>query len=303
MPSLAAESPAASHSLRAMGTDVTTIIADGQPAAIATVERLFSEWDAMLSRFRPDSELAALNASAGMPHQVGPVLFAAAQAALDAAQASDGLFDPLLARRLEDLGYDRTFDALPAQRIASQPGRDWHPGEWRSMVLDPVRQTVTLPAGTALDLGGIAKGMAVDAALALLIEMGLPYAAVNAGGDLAIHGVPPGQAAWNVAIEGGAHRLVSLHSGALATSSVQRRTWQVGGELRHHLIDPRTGMPARTGLALVSVAAASCRQAEVAAKVALLLGPAAGSDFLERNGLSALLVTERGSEWRIGHWT
>ncbi len=303
MPSLATTSLAATHSFPAMGTDVSTIFPESQLAAIATVERLFTDWDATLSRFLPDSELAAVNASAGTQHQVGPLLFTAAQAALDAAQATDGLFDPLLARRLEDLGYDRTFDALPAQRTVPGHAREWHPGEWRSVVLDPVGRTVTLPAGTGLDLGGIAKGMAVDAALALLIEMGLPYAAVNAGGDLAIHGVPPSAAAWNVAIDGGAHRLVSLRSGALATSSVQHRSWRVGGELRHHLIDPRTGMPAQTGLALVSVAAESCRQAEVAAKVALLLGPAAGSDFLERNGLSALLVTSRGSEWRIGQWT
>jgi thiamine biosynthesis lipoprotein len=230
------------------------------------------------------------------------VLFSAAQAAIDAATATDGLFDPLLARRMEDLGYDRTFDVLPADSPAGV-ARYWHPGEWRSVALDPAQRIVTLPAGTGLDLGGIAKGMAVDAALAMLVEKGLPYAAVNAGGDLAVHGVPPGESAWTVVVDGGTHRAVSLGSGALATSSVQRRVWRVGGELRHHLIDPRSGLPAQTGVALVSVAAASCRQAEVAAKVALLKGPAAGSDFIERHGLSGLLITERGSEWRVGAWT
>jgi FAD:protein FMN transferase len=303
MPALALTSPAATHSFRAMGTDVTTVLSDGHAAAFNAVERLFRDWDALLSRFRPDSELSALNASTGTPHRVGEVLFAAAQVAMNAARATDGLFDPLLARRMEELGYDRTFDALPAHQAARQSASAWRAGTWRSVVLDPVAQTVLLPSETGLDLGGIAKGMAVDTALALLVEMGLPYAAVNAGGDLAVHGSPPGEAAWNIAIDGGRHRVVTLRSGALATSSIRRRAWRVGGEQRHHLIDPRTGLPAQTGLTLVSVAAASCRQAEVAAKTALLLGPAAGSDFLVRNGLTGLLVTELGSEWRIGRWT
>ena len=118
--------------------------------------------------------------------------------------------------------------------------------------------------------------------------------AVNAGGDLAVHGQPPNASGWEIAIDGSVPSQVSLRSGALATSSVERRRWQVDGQPRHHLLDPRTGMPATTGLRSASVAAATCQQAEVAAKAALLLGPAAGSDFLLRRNLSGLLVTDDG---------
>ena len=161
----------------------------------------------------------------------------------------------------------------------------------------------TLPAGSGLDLGGLAKGMAVDAALRLLVNAGLPYGAVNAGGDLAVHGLPPGQDAWPVELEGGMERTVTLDSGALATSSVLRRRWSVDGFIRHHLLDPRTGLPVHNELAQASVAAATCGQAEVAAKAALLMGPVAAADFIDRHGLSALLITHRGEELRLGAWT
>ena len=222
-------------------------------------------------------------------------------AAIRAATATDGLFDPLLGRRMEELGYDRTFDALMPDRVGL-PLRAWHPGEWRSIAVDRARQTVTLPAGGGLDLGGIGKGMAVDAALALLVRRGNPYGAVNAGGDLAVHGQPPDANGWEIAIDGSVPSQLSLRSGALATSSVERRRWQVDGRPRHHLLDPRTGMPAATGLRSASVAAATCQQAEVAAKAALLLGPVAGSEFLLRRNLSGLLVTDGGDALRIGAW-
>lgn len=285
-----------------MGTEITVVMPrDDARANEAAIEALFATWDAQLSRFRPDSDLSQLNAAAGAEHRVGDRLFRATTAAIQAATATDGLFDPLLGRRMEELGYDRTFDALVPD--ATEEGlRAWHPGEWRSIVVDHSRQTVTLPAGGGLDLGGIAKGMAVDAALALLIGRGIPYAAVNAGGDLAVHGEPPNAHGWDIAIDGSVPSQLSLRSGSLATSSVERRRWQVSGRPRHHLLDPRTGMPASTGLRSVSVAAATCQQAEVAAKAALLLGPAAGSDFLVRRNLSGLLVTDGGHALRIGSW-
>jgi thiamine biosynthesis lipoprotein len=224
-------------------------------------------------------------------------------AAVDAARATGGLVDPLLNGRMVELGYDRTFDELGSEKRGGASPRPWHAGEWRAITLDPRRRTVRLPAGSGLDLGGIAKGMAVDAAMALLVGSGIAYGAVNAGGDLAVHGLPPGQDAWPIAIEGGDERMVTLRSGALATSSTLRRRWSVGGRERHHLLDPRTGFPAATGLTQASVASSTCRQSEAAAKAAILLGPVAAVDFLERHRLSALLVTTGGQELRIGPWT
>jgi len=153
-----------------------------------------------------------------------------------------------------------------------------------------------------LDLGGIAKGMAVDAAIDTLRAAGVRTAAVNAGGDLAVIGPPPDRESWPIAIDGAGERSVLLRQGALATSSVLRRRWRVGGKERHHLLDPRTGMPAAGRIASASVAAATCRAAEVAAKVALLLGPREAALFLARHRLSGLLVLHDASTWRLGDW-
>lgn len=286
-----------------MGTDVSVLLPADAAAASEPVAQLFAEWDARFSRFRPDSELSLLNTAAGTATGVSEPMFAALMAAFDAARATGGTFDPLLAHRMVELGYDRTFTALPRERSAVQLG-DWQPGLWQAVVLDPIRRRVTLPAGTGIDLGGIVKGMAVDAALATLVAAGLPFGAVNAGGDLAVHGLPPGMDAWPIAVEaGGRERVVTLASGALATSSALRRRWRTNGTEQHHLLDPRTGLPAHSGVVQASVAAASCRQAEIAAKVALLSGPAAGAEFLERNRLAGLLLTDEGTEWHVGRWT
>jgi len=302
MLSIAGRPSVAFHAFRSMGTTITVLTPrDDARADASAIETLFAVWDGQLSRFRPDSDLSRLNAAAGTPHRVGTLLLHATTTAIEAAAATDGLFDPLLGGRMEELGYDRTFDALLPDAIGG-PLRAWRPDDWRRIEVDREHKMVTLPAGRGLDLGGIAKGMAVDAALARLVDYGLSFAAVNAGGDLAVHGELPDEYGWEIAIEGSVPGQLSLRSGALATSSVERRRWLVNGRPRHHLLDPRTGMPATTGLRSVSVAAATCQQAEVAAKAALLLGPDAGSEFLLWRGMSGLLVTDGGDALRIGAW-
>jgi len=155
---------------------------------------------------------------------------------------------------------------------------------------------VTLPAGVGLDLGGMAKGLAVDAAVSCLRGLGVEAALVNAGGDLAVHGGLPGGAAWPVVVEGrAAPQVVLLERGALATSGIARRHWQQGPQRRHHLLDPRTGLPAQSGLWAVTVVAARCVQAEVAATAAFVLGPEAGARFLQERGLAGWLARDDGT--------
>ena len=142
--------------------------------------------------------------------------------------------------------------------------------------------------------------MAVDAAVAELVRMGIPYGAVNAGGDLALHGIPPSGDGWSILVEGQGERVVTLDRGALATSTVLERRWSVDGQARHHLLDPRTGLPAEGDIVLASVAAPTCAEAEVAAKVALLSGSVDGEAYLRRVGLPGLLVRVDGLTRRIG---
>lgn len=293
----------------AMGTTVS-VVTDAEAADTGDeVERLFAEWEQCLSRFRPDSELSRLNARAGRPVAVSPLLFDVLTAALRAARATAGLYDPTLLRTLEGLGYDRSFELLPqeapnAPTCGSRPGRLAPAGGgWRRIELDPRMRTVTIPAGVGLDLGGIAKGMAVDATIKRLRVIGARAAMVSAGGDLRVHGLPEGLVSWPIAVDGGHGPVtVALTHGSLATSGIAKRRWRQGTVERHHLLDPRDGRPSRSGLWSVTVAAATCGHAEIAAKTAFLLGPRAGIEFLEQKGLAGLLVGRSGASWRCGSW-
>ncbi len=287
----------------AMGTTLTVLAPKVAPGAGPLVQALFDEWDCRFSRFRPDSELSLVNASSGRPVPVSQAFAEVTRAALAAAAATDGLFDPTLGARIVALGYDRTFAELPADRSISRALAPWASGAWRSIVVDPEAHTVRVPFGAALDFGGIAKGMAVDAAIELLASLWEGPVAVDAGGDLAVRGTPPGLDAWPIAlVDADDAPTVRLDNGALASSSIARRRWRVGHEERHHLLDPRTGEPAASGLRAVSVVAPSCRVAEVAAKVALLLGPEGGPAFLDRHSLAGVLVGDDGMSTPVGSW-
>ena len=298
------------ESFRAMGTTITVLApTEGATRAAEATRALFDEWERALSRFLPESELSRLNARAGAPVAVSSLLWDVLTTALQAARATEGRYDPTLLRQMLAIGYDRTFEEIRGGVPATpRPAGETLPkllgGDWRRIQLDPARRLVTLPAGAGLDFGGIAKGMAVDAALAQLRALKLTPALVNAGGDLAVAEQPPNQPDWPIAAPGRDHHwTIPLRHGAVATSTVMRRNWRQGEVARHHLIDPTTGEPARSDLLSVTVVAPRCRQAEVGAKVALLLGAEAGARFLEAHGMAGLLIPATGDNYlATGSW-
>ncbi len=257
----------------AMGTTVT-ITGDGDRlGAIAhRVRRLFENREARFSRFRSDSELSRVNAHAGRWTRVSPDFLVLLHLALEGATESDGLFDPTVLPALTAAGYDRDFAHV---RESSRP-TDPEPlprGSWRDIEVEGHR--VRMPQHMMLDFGGIAKGWTVDAAAELTVGV-LPWALVEAGGDLRLAGeVPAGaiDAGVENPFEPGSNLLVlRLSHGALATSSTTTRTW---GPSLHHLIDPRTWRPAATGVVQATAWGPTCGEAEVRAKWALLAGSAA----------------------------
>jgi FAD:protein FMN transferase len=288
---------------RAMGTTISLLLPEEQShQGTQIVQDLFSVWEQTLSRFLAESELSRLNALSGKPVVVSDLLYSVLETALVAAQTTQGVYDPTLLRQMVQVGYDRTFDELspiqPATSITISPG-----GGWRQIQLDADRRRVTLPVGIGLDFGGIAKGMAVDAALNSVREAGIEMALVNAGGDLAVLGFPPETEQWPIAVPGKEQFWnIPLRQGAMATSGVARRHWQQGGQQRHHLVDPRTGTSAQSGLWSVTVAAARCEQAEVGAKVAFILGKKRGANFLRSHSLAGLLVCEDGTWEAVSPW-
>lgn len=290
----------------AMGTTISVLAPnDLLPYALHLTRDLFDEWERTLSRFRPESELSRLNASAGLRISVSPLLLTILMRSLDAARATRGVYDPTVLLRMIEIGYDRSFETLPARLPQPPSGQRARTGAWREIEVDEARRRIRLPAGVGLDFGGIAKGLAVDATLDLFAEQGITPALVNAGGDLAAHGLPPGLPHWPVTVPGRSRNerwVIGLERGALATSGLERRHWTQGITPRHHLIDPRTGEPADSGLWSVTVVAGSCAQAEVAAKSALILGLERGAQFIESARLGALLVATAGVWSAAGAW-
>jgi len=274
---------------RAMGTDVRLIGPAGHPTfarAGDVVRDTFEREEHRCSRFRADSELSNVNACAGSWTQVSAGLTRIVVAAIDAARRTQGRFDPTVLPAVLAAGYDRDFDeVLAGARAALRPAAPC--GRWEEIEIHGRR--LRLPTGAALDLGGFAKGWTVDLAADAAIAAGLPWALVNAGGDLRLGGAGP-EGGIDVAVEDPEDQQVELarlrlSHGALATSSVTRRAW---GHGMHHLIDPATGRPADGAVLQATVWAPTCAEAEVAAKDALLSGPAA----VERS--AAILVLRDG---------
>ena len=252
--------------------------------AASEVQRL----EALLSRFRPDSELSRLNASGRLA--VGDDLLRLTQLALAARERTAGRFDPTVHNALAAAGYDRSIELVRAG--SRSHGTRAVPASGGRVTVDAAAGVIELEPGYALDLGGIAKGYAADSACRLLAAAGACL--VNAGGDIAVSG-PPADGSWPVGVETARAPLVlALTEGALATSGTEGRRWRHDGRELHHLIDPRTSRPAETDLCRVTVAAPAAVDAEVEAKALLLAGARAALAMAEGRGLRAVLVTAAG---------
>jgi FAD:protein FMN transferase len=281
------------------GGQASVLVADEDSlnAAQAIVAEVVAGFDLACSSHRADSELQAVNTAAGRPTAIGPVLLDALDAALNAAQSTDGDVDPtvglaLVAHRL-----------LPSGDVDGPISFQRVPG-YKTVRLDRENSTVTVLGGVRLDLGASAKALAADrAAAAVYAETGSGVL-VNLLGDLAIAGPAP-VGGWRIRVTND-HRsaldapgqTVSLSEGGLATSSTTVRR---GANGAHHVIDPRTGNPASIYFNTVSVAANSCLEANIAATAAIVRGPRA-VPWLHAQGLPARLVEANGNVTRIGGW-
>jgi len=252
----------------ALGGDCE-LYAVGLPAPrLAEAEGWVRDMHDRLTRFAPTSELSRFNASAGAWAEVSPVLEALLRESLRAHEISRGLVNAAVLPALLAAGYTRTFAQGPTPVTLAVP-----PPALPEVLALRVG-AARLRHGAALDLGGIAKGWLADR----LAESLGANALVNLCGDLRARGVGETGEGWPVGI--GDRTVLLLDMGA-ATSGTRKRSW--GPDL-HHLIDPRTGRPARTDLGEVSVIARTAAEAEILAKTALLLGSKEAPAFLASQG-------------------
>jgi thiamine biosynthesis lipoprotein len=291
----------------ALGTTAAVVVSDGDhDAARTAVEAELAAIDAACSRFRPDSELEALNAAGGRPVRASALLLEAVTVAVRAARISGGLVDPTVGSALVLAGYDRDFADVRGSRLRRV--RAARVAGWRAVELDPVARTVRVPAGVRLDLGATAKALAADRAAAAALAAGSAGGVlVNLGGDIATAGEAPA-GGWSVGVADDhrcpparADQQVALASGGLSTSSTTVRRWRRRGGDAHHIVDPRTGAPAAEHWRTVTVAAATCVDANIGSTAAIVLG-AEAERWLADAGLPARLVAAGGGVRTTAGW-
>jgi FAD:protein FMN transferase len=293
---------------RSLGTtaELLTTDADRIDAGTSLLAEELAEIDLACSRFRPDSEISVLHERSGRAVRVSALLAQALGVSLAAARLTDGLVDPTIGAAVSELGYDADFAEIDHDSPLAPRAAVAAPGWWR-VALDETERFVLLPRGVRLDLGATAKALAADRAAARLaaeLDCGV---LVSLGGDIAVAGPAP-EGGWTVRVcedhaaapeEGGP--LVTIESGGLATSSTVVRAWRRGGVEVHHIIDPRTGSAAAPVWRAVTVAAASCIDANTASTAAVVLGHAAPA-WLAGRGLPARLAGADQQVVTVGGW-
>ena len=295
--------------------------------------------DLACSRFRDDSEISALNRAEGRPMAISELFANAIDVALRAALMTDGDVDPTCGRSLVRLGYDRDITEL-ADDTSPLTRPPVPAAGWRCVDFDPQERVVRVPAGVMLDLGATAKALAADLAADAIYRGTGCGVLVNLGGDIAVAGQAPG-GGWRVGVDDGVNSVdaglpfgasrfngpgrssgrapgrrtaarldragratapvVAIQSGGVATSGAAFRTWRRGTQAMHHILVPSTGQPAQIYWAAVSVAAATCVDANTASTASIVRGqPALG--WLASMDLPARLVRSDGVVLTTGGW-
>jgi thiamine biosynthesis lipoprotein len=236
-----------------MGVEVRIVMyardeGQAREAARAAFDKIAALEDIM-SNYRPKSEIRLLGRRPGEWGDVSAPLFTVLARAIEVARMSDGAFDPTVgplvalwreARRVKRLPSDAALDS--ARALVG----------WRRIALDSVRRRVRLARrGMQLDLGGIAKGYAVQQAAVVLRTRGIASALVEAGGDIAVTAAPPGESGWRVEVPGADSivraRAFALTNASISTSGPSAQFVEIGGVRYSHVVDPRTGVGLTSG--------------------------------------------------------
>ena len=307
------------HEFAAMGSIARVVLHGGADSLVDWAEREIRRLESRWSRFVAESDVVRMNVAAGGdPCPVAPETIDLLTRALDLWDLTDGRFDPTILRALEACGYDESFERVRARAtdggrrelVTAPPGREpihvvVTPSRARSehapgcsgVTVDSVARTVQLPAGVAIDLGGVGKGYAGDLVARGLVARGARGVCIGLGGDVRACGEGPVEGHWDVEVEHpfDANRSLftsRLGDAAIVTSTSRIRRWVHRGRWQHHLIDPATGQPADRGVAAVIVTDVDAWRAEGIAKAALVAGAEPGRALLDRLDVAGWIVHE-----------
>lgn len=290
-----------------MGTLVRIeVAAPDSPTTRAALDAAFAAIDevvAVMSEWERDSDISRVNAAAGdAPVEVDPALVEVLLAARDVSVASAGAFDVTWAPLRHVWCFDAGCELPDPTRLAAAVALV----DYTQVDIDPVASTVSLARpGMEIGLGGIAKGYALQAAGDALLAHGLSDWLIDAGGDVYAHGTRFGQR-WELGIadpDGGVMTTVFVNDAALVTSGPSQRYIEVDGQRYHHLLDVRTGMPAR-GMLQVTVSCTDPTVADALATAAFVLGAERGAQLLESwDGAEGLLIDADGMQYFTSGWS
>ena len=274
----------ASRSEIHLGTVVTISIvgATGAPDAIDRAFQWFRDVEARCSRFDPHSELMQLTERPGVAVPASDLLFEAVRFALAVAEQTDGAFDPTIGHRMETRGFNREHRSGAVVHTAIDP-----PGDvsYRDVECDADAKTITLRRPLILDLGAVAKGLAIDMAAREL----RPFRdfAIDAGGDLYLGGRNQHGAPWSVGIRHPRRDRALIDSLLVSDKAVCTSGDYERGD---HILDPRIGH-SPTACASVTVIAPTAMLADALGTAAFVLGPEAGLALFDRHGVDGLILT------------
>ena len=296
------------HSASLMGTVVTIEVvgdAGGAPSRVARADAVgraiawFQHVEDCCSRFDPRSELRQLCDRVGVPVRVSATMLEAVRFALSLAEETGGAFDPTVGHAMVERGFDRNYRTGERVTGAAPPTT----ATYRDVEIDAANTTITLHRPLQLDLGAVAKGLAIDLAAREL----RPFTnfLVNAGGDLYVGGHNASGAEWSVGIrhpreEGKLLDTRRASNVAMCTSGDYERR-SSADPAAHHLLDPRTGQSAN-GAASVTVIAPLAVVADGLATAAFVLGPVQGLPLLARHGVEGLIVTPSLERFTTPGW-
>lgn len=284
---------------RQMNTDIS--ISGLHAPDARNVFEWMSSVENQFSRFLTDSELSHVNWNVENVTHVSQQFAELLYEALRFYQETGGIFNPFLGNLMNDIGYDRSFEQINRQNAHREPLPLMD--DQTALTFDLEQRSITLPTGSALDFGGIAKGWAVQKSAMNLIGQGRPYGLINAGGDLMCWNTASSNKPWTIGVSHPysdnqtiGHLIFQGGQWGIATSSKIKRSWSDGQMILHHLLDPRTGSPSDSDIIQATVIGSALLPCEIYAKCLLIMGSRNGPEWLraKRPELDYLFIKTDG---------
>ena len=286
---------------QAMGTSFFCILVGADQEICDATFNLANKLETKWSRFIPDSELMLLNNNPDSMHVVSDTTLRLVSEMKLGYELTQGLYSANVLGELIDLGFAES--RVNSANVTTWQARAHSSADLSDVVIDLEAKSVSVPSGVALDAGGIGKGLAADLMSDYAMQLGAMGVAVFAGGDVAVKGMAVDAAGWQVNISDPNNVNVFIDSvllsrGGLATSSPMG--WKIGNS--HHIIDPRTLKSSTSNVIQATVIAQNASQAEVLAKMCVILQASEGLARITELGVAALLVDGENQVHTSENW-